>query len=83
MHCSLGDTGTYVSSYPLANMIQFHYEHSDQMLLGSNLSSPKRTTDLIERVWIGRFMYASFRVSVWALNDKSDHGRVDTVAVCV
>lgn len=50
MHHSLGDTGTYVIPYPLADMIQFHFKRSDQMLLRSNFPSPKRTTDLIEKI---------------------------------
>lgn len=46
MHHSLGETGTYVSSYPLANMIRFHFKRSDQIVLSSNLSSTQKTPQI-------------------------------------
>ena len=41
MYHSLGDTETYVSPYPLTDVIQFDFKRADQMLLTSNMSSKK------------------------------------------
>ena len=41
MYHSLGDTETYVSPYPLTNIIQFDFKRTNQILLKSNTSSKK------------------------------------------
>lgn len=41
MYHSLGATETYVSPYPLTDMIQFDFKRADQILLRSNTSSKK------------------------------------------
>ena len=41
MYHSLGDTETYVSPYPLTDIIQFDFKRTNQILLKSNTSSKK------------------------------------------
>lgn len=51
MYHSLGDTETYVSPYPLTDIIQFDFKRTNQILLKSNTSSKKaRRYNIADRV---------------------------------
>lgn len=48
MYHSVGDTETYVSAYPLTDMIRFDFKRADQILLRPS-ESPPHTTPLKKR----------------------------------
>lgn len=67
MYDSLGDTETYVNPYPLTDMIQFDFKHTDQILLMSNTSSKKGHKYNIDVPHLSDLGWAliQFRTSVW------------------
>lgn len=48
MYHSLGGTETYVSPYPLTDVIRFDFKRADQNLLMSNMSSKKTHTHAVQ-----------------------------------
>lgn len=48
MYHSLGGTETYVSPYPLTDVIRFDFKRADQNLLTSNMSSKKTHTHAVQ-----------------------------------
>lgn len=82
MYHSLGDSETYVSPYPLTDIIQFDSKRTDQILLAADTSSKKARKHsrcfTFSSYWSTCKVVTRFREPFWPFwkdGPKSDHQR--------